>query len=75
MPDRVADRDFIRVCPLAELAGTRMVVAHGPCGPLVVVHEKGRVFALDNRCPHMGFPLHRGSVEMEKGVAAFGCSG
>ena len=63
MPDRVADRDFIRVCPLAELAGTRMVVAHGPCGPLVVVHEKGRVFALDNRCPHMGFPLHRGSVE------------
>src|SRR3989449_6850840 len=22
-----------------------------------------RVFALDNRCPHMGFPLDRGSVE------------
>jgi nitrite reductase/ring-hydroxylating ferredoxin subunit len=40
-----------------------MVVAPGPHGPLVVVHDNGRVFALDNRCPHLGFPLHRGSVE------------
>ncbi len=63
MRERVTDKEFIRVCPLEELAAKRMVVAHGPCGPLVVVHEKGRVFALDNRCPHMGFPLHRGSVE------------
>jgi nitrite reductase/ring-hydroxylating ferredoxin subunit len=22
----------------------------------------GRVYAVDNRCPHMGFPLHRGTV-------------
>jgi hypothetical protein len=27
------------------------------------VEEGGHVFALDNRCPHMGFPLERGSVE------------
>jgi nitrite reductase/ring-hydroxylating ferredoxin subunit len=40
-----------------------MIVASGPHGPLVVVQDKGRVFALDNRCPHLGFPLHRGSVE------------
>jgi hypothetical protein len=25
--------------------------------------DRGRVFALDNRCPHMGFPLERGSIE------------
>ncbi len=24
--------------------------------------HKGRIYAVDNRCPHMGFPLHRGSV-------------
>ena len=41
----------------------RIVQAAGPHGPLVVVHDNGRVFALDNRCPHLGFPLHRGSVE------------
>jgi hypothetical protein len=27
------------------------------------VYEHGHVFAFDNRCPHMGFPLERGSVE------------
>jgi nitrite reductase/ring-hydroxylating ferredoxin subunit len=31
--------------------------------PILLVHENGRVFALDNRCPHMGFPLDRGSIE------------
>ena len=30
---------------------------------MLVVCDKGRGFALDNRCPHMGFPLDRGSVE------------
>jgi nitrite reductase/ring-hydroxylating ferredoxin subunit len=59
----VAECEFIRVCPLAELKSKRIVQAAGPHGPLVVVHDNSRVFALDNRCPHLGFPLHRGSVE------------
>ena len=29
---------------------------------LVLVADGEAVYALDNRCPHMGFPLHRGSV-------------
>ena len=29
---------------------------------LALFLHKGRVHAVDNRCPHMGFPLHRGSV-------------
>ena len=36
---------------------------HGRHSPILVVYDGGRVFALDNRCPHMGFPLDRGSVE------------
>ena len=39
----------------------RLVVAldgHTIC----LLAENGDVFAVDNRCPHMGFPLHRGSV-------------
>ena len=28
-----------------------------------VVEDQGRIFALDNRCPHMGFPLDRRSIE------------
>jgi nitrite reductase/ring-hydroxylating ferredoxin subunit len=30
---------------------------------VAVFHNDGKVFAVENRCPHMGFPLHRGSVE------------
>jgi nitrite reductase/ring-hydroxylating ferredoxin subunit len=40
-----------------------MIVVHGAHRPILVAYDRGRVFALDNRCPHMGFPLDRGSVE------------
>ena len=43
--------------------GQGRLVLHGRHRPVLVVHDRGRVFALDNRCPHMGFPLDRGSVE------------
>src|SRR3712207_574167 len=29
---------------------------------LALFFHDGKVHAVDNRCPHMGFPLHRGSV-------------
>ncbi len=52
----------VRVCSLAELdaTGYRVVSAEGRT--VLVLLSEGRVFALDNRCPHMGFPLHRGTV-------------
>ncbi len=31
--------------------------------PLLVVYDRGEVRALDNRCPHLGFPLHKGSIQ------------
>jgi nitrite reductase/ring-hydroxylating ferredoxin subunit len=55
--------DFVRAGSLEELKARGRLVVHGPHRPILVVHDKGRVFALDNRCPHMGFPLDRGSVE------------
>lgn len=30
---------------------------------LVIFYHGGRVYALDNRCPHMGFPLSRGTTK------------
>src|SRR3954451_5859466 len=36
-------------------------VSGGGFGLAVFAHE-GRFYALDNRCPHMGFPLSRGTV-------------
>ncbi len=53
----------ICVGALDELkAKGRVVVTEGPV-PIVVFHHQGEVRAVDNRCPHMGFPLHRGTVE------------
>src|SRR5262245_54364569 len=31
--------------------------------PVVVVCHEGRPWAIEDRCPHMGFPLHQGTVE------------
>ena len=55
--------DFVRACSLAELKAKGRLVLHGRHSPVLVVYDAERVFALDNRCPHMGFPLDRGSVE------------
>ena len=31
--------------------------------PVVVFWDDGRAYAIEDRCPHMGFPLHQGTVE------------
>jgi nitrite reductase/ring-hydroxylating ferredoxin subunit len=48
---------------LDELKAKGRLVLRGAHRPILVVYDRGRVFALDNRCPHMGFPLDRGRVE------------
>ena len=40
----------------------RLIGKAGTHGVCVFWHD-GKAYALDDRCPHMGFPLHRGSVE------------
>jgi nitrite reductase/ring-hydroxylating ferredoxin subunit len=54
---------FVRASILEELKAKGRLVVHGRHRPVLLVYEAGRVFALDNRCPHMGFPLERGSIE------------
>jgi nitrite reductase/ring-hydroxylating ferredoxin subunit len=54
--------EFVRACSLDELKAKGRLVVHGRHPPILLVYDQGRVFALDNRCPHMGFPLERGSV-------------
>ena len=61
--DKHSTDEWIRVGTLDELKARGMTVVHGGSCPLLVAHDRGKFFALDNRCPHLGFPLHRGSVE------------
>src|SRR5205809_4473018 len=39
----------------------RLVVGLGG-HTICLLAERDEVYAVDNRCPHMGFPLHRGTV-------------
>src|SRR6185295_14738525 len=55
--------DFVRAGTVEELrAAGRRVVSVGRSPVLVLWHE-GAFHALDNRCPHMGFPLSKGDVK------------
>src|ERR1700746_4235533 len=56
-------KEFALAGSLEELKIKGRLVGHGGHRPILVIYDRGRVFALDNRCPHMGFPLERGSVE------------
>ena len=55
--------DYVRVADAAQLReqGRAVVAADGQA--IALFHHEGELFAVDNRCPHMGFPLERGSVE------------
>src|SRR3981081_3819215 len=61
--DDLPTTSFVRVGRLEELQAKGRLVVRGPHRPILLVYDPGRIFALDNRCPHMGFPLERGSVE------------
>src|SRR5205809_348064 len=54
---------FIRVGRLGEVRDRRRMVIGTPRGAVLIVADREDVVALDNRCPHMGFPLHRGSIQ------------
>lgn len=58
-----ATSDFAHAGSLEELKAKGRLVVHGRHRPILLVHEDGHIFALDNRCPHMGFPLDRGSID------------
>ena len=53
----------ISVGPLAQLKERGCSVVTGSGHAIAVFYHEGNIYAVDNRCPHMGFPLDRGSVK------------
>ena len=59
----VATNSLARAASLAAAAGGRDGSSSTLGGHTICLFaEDGEVHAVDNRCPHMGFPLHRGTV-------------
>lgn len=55
--------DYVRAAKVEDVykAGRLVVAIAGHTLLLISVDDK--IYAVDNRCPHMGFPLHRGTVQ------------
>jgi nitrite reductase/ring-hydroxylating ferredoxin subunit len=51
-----------RAASLDELREAGRLVTHVEGHTICLLAEGDEVYAVDNRCPHMGFPLHRGTV-------------
>jgi nitrite reductase/ring-hydroxylating ferredoxin subunit len=52
---------WIRAGALADLKSKPLVLKH-EARQIALFHVDGKVFAIDNRCPHEGYPLAAGSV-------------
>jgi nitrite reductase/ring-hydroxylating ferredoxin subunit len=53
---------FVQVAQVLEIQeeGCHVVFLEGHA--IALFKHQNTIFALDNRCPHMGFPLHKGTV-------------
>jgi nitrite reductase/ring-hydroxylating ferredoxin subunit len=52
----------VRAASLAELRAAGRLVVHLDRHTVCLFADGDQVYVVDNRCPHMGFPLHRGTV-------------
>ncbi len=62
-PNDNGNSRFVRAASLAEVpaGGSRVINLDGHV--IALFNTGGRIFAIDNRCPHMGFPLDRGTLD------------
>jgi nitrite reductase/ring-hydroxylating ferredoxin subunit len=58
----IAPETLVRAASLSELREAGRLVVHVEGHTLCFFADGDAVHAVDNRCPHMGFPLHRGTV-------------
>ncbi len=63
MTTTVAADAYQRIATVADVTKVGLHTVHVNGHVIVLVHHGGEIYALDNRCPHMGFPLDRGSVQ------------
>ena len=55
--------DLVRAASLADIRRLGSLVTHVDGYTLALFADGEGIFAVENRCPHMGFPLHRGTVK------------
>ena len=53
---------YVRAAQLDDVQAAGCLPVQVDGHTLALFAYKGRIYALDNRCPHMGFPLHQGTL-------------
>ena len=59
----VQTENLVKVAALAEVKKTGCLTVQAGQHTLALFAYGDRVYAVDNRCPHMGFPLDKGTVK------------
>jgi nitrite reductase/ring-hydroxylating ferredoxin subunit len=59
----MATDQYVPVAEQSELKEEGRTVVSENSQSIALFYHRGEVHAVDNRCPHMGFPLARGTVE------------
>src|SRR5437660_3368314 len=54
--------EWVEVASAAEVFAEGHKTLHAGGNVIALFNFDGNIYAVDNRCPHMGFPLDRGSV-------------
>ncbi len=60
---RHARSTFVRAASLEDVRHRGCLAVHLDGHALALFAQGDRIYAVDNRCPHMGFPLDRGTVK------------
>ena len=58
-----ASEHYVQVAQIDDVRKTGSLVVHAEGHAIALFSTDDQIYAIDNRCPHMGFPLHRGSVK------------
>lgn len=54
--------ESVRIGCISELQAKGQLTGKVGSRPVCVFWSEGKAYAVEDRCPHMGFPLHRGTV-------------
>lgn len=55
--------EFIKCAEVADIPEEGIIAVNVAGHSIALAKSNDNIFAVDNRCPHMGYPLNRGSVQ------------
>lgn len=56
-------KHYVKAAQLADVQAAGNLVVHAEGQTIALFSVNDKIYAVDNRCPHMGFPLQRGTVQ------------